>query len=150
MQLSCTIFITWKKKAIIVKRSAQSILISLKLNISTQARTHNYGQNFSDMDFFREFTGLSYQVMFRGMNKNQLYGSYLHRAFCTNITILDFQKMHNTTFYDLILPNTCFYHIIALFCILWILTLFKEIADMLKTNFETVRCWTKLEKLEAD
>lgn len=27
-------------------------------------KTHNYGLNFSDMDFLREFTGLSYQVMF--------------------------------------------------------------------------------------
>ena len=29
-------------------------------------KTHNYGLNFSDMDFLREFTGLSYQVMFTG------------------------------------------------------------------------------------
>ena len=30
-------------------------------------KTHNYGLNFSDMDFLREFTGLSYQVMFTGV-----------------------------------------------------------------------------------
>lgn len=30
-------------------------------------KTHNYGLNFSDMDFLREFTGLSYQVMFTGI-----------------------------------------------------------------------------------
>ena len=30
-------------------------------------KTHNYDLNFSDMDFLREFTGLSYQVMFTGI-----------------------------------------------------------------------------------
>ena len=30
-------------------------------------KSHNYGLNFSDMDFLREFTGLSYQVMFTGI-----------------------------------------------------------------------------------
>ncbi len=30
-------------------------------------KTHNYGLNFSDMDFLREFTGLSYRVMFTGV-----------------------------------------------------------------------------------
>ena len=30
-------------------------------------KSHNYGLNFSDMDFLREFTGLSYQVMFTGV-----------------------------------------------------------------------------------
>ena len=30
-------------------------------------KTHNYGLNFSDMDFLREFTVLSYQVMFTGI-----------------------------------------------------------------------------------
>ena len=30
-------------------------------------KTHNYGLNFSDMDFLREFTELSYQVMFTGI-----------------------------------------------------------------------------------
>ncbi len=30
-------------------------------------KTHNYGLNFSDMDFLREFTRLSYQVMFTGI-----------------------------------------------------------------------------------
>ena len=30
-------------------------------------KTHHYGLNFSDMDFLREFTGLSYQVMFTGI-----------------------------------------------------------------------------------
>ena len=30
-------------------------------------KTHNYGLNFSDMDFLREFTGLSYQVMLTGI-----------------------------------------------------------------------------------
>ena len=30
-------------------------------------KTHNYGLNFLDMDFLREFTGLSYQVMFTGI-----------------------------------------------------------------------------------
>lgn len=32
-------------------------------------KSQNYGLNFSDMDFLREFTGLSYQVMFTGVNK---------------------------------------------------------------------------------
>ena len=30
-------------------------------------KSHNYGLNFSDIDFLREFTGLSYQVMFTGV-----------------------------------------------------------------------------------
>lgn len=30
-------------------------------------KSQNYGLNFSDMDFLREFTGLSYQVMFTGI-----------------------------------------------------------------------------------
>lgn len=33
----------------------------------SSGKSHSYGLNFSDMDFLREFTGLSYQVMFTGV-----------------------------------------------------------------------------------
>ena len=33
-------------------------------------KSQNYGLNFSDMDFLREFTGLSYQVMFTGIENS--------------------------------------------------------------------------------
>ena len=46
---------------------AQKKLDYLYMGEENRDKSQNYGLNFSDMDFLREFTGVSYQGMFTGV-----------------------------------------------------------------------------------